>query len=259
MIFNYYATWRPPTPRRVRTGMLNHRCWSPRARRVVGAIAPWNVPLFIAAAKLRRRWPRLHRRLQAGPRTPSTRSVWPRFRGRGLPRACSPSYRRAVSQRAPGQAPRIDKISFTGSGVGGKRIGGLCGERLKRCTLELAQVAAIILDDADLATPSRRCCRTHHEQRQACIARPYSGARSRYAEVSTPWFRRRGHEGGRPHGPGDRVGPWWRSGNGAGSRVSRQRARRGRHGRIGRRPPSGSDFAKGWYVEPTVFSDVDNK
>ena len=23
--------------------------------------------------------------------------------------------------------------------------------------------------------------------------------------------------------------------------------------------PSGSDFAKGWYVEPTVFSDVDNK
>jgi betaine-aldehyde dehydrogenase len=28
---------------------------------------------------------------------------------------------------------------------------------------------------------------------------------------------------------------------------------------IGGGRPGGSDFAKGWYVEPTVFSDVDNK
>ena len=49
--------------------------------------------------------------------------------------------------------PGVDKISFTGSGVGGKRIGGLCGERLKRCTLELGgKSAAIILDDADIST-----------------------------------------------------------------------------------------------------------
>ena len=48
--------------------------------------------------------------------------------------------------------PDVDKISFTGSTVAGKKIAALCGEQLKRCTLELGgKSAAIILDDADLA------------------------------------------------------------------------------------------------------------
>jgi betaine-aldehyde dehydrogenase len=33
--------------------------------------------------------------------------------------------------------PDIDKISFTGSTAAGRRIASLCGERLRRCTLEL--------------------------------------------------------------------------------------------------------------------------
>jgi acyl-CoA reductase-like NAD-dependent aldehyde dehydrogenase len=49
--------------------------------------------------------------------------------------------------------PRVDKISFTGSTVAGRRIASLCGERIARCTLELGgKSAAVILDDADLAT-----------------------------------------------------------------------------------------------------------
>ena len=49
--------------------------------------------------------------------------------------------------------PDVDKISFTGSTAAGKRIMSLCGEQLKRVSLELGgKSAAVILDDADLET-----------------------------------------------------------------------------------------------------------
>ncbi|BCI86777.1 hypothetical protein NIIDMKKI_19830 [Mycobacterium kansasii] len=45
----------------------------------------------------------------------------------------------------------MDKIAFTGSSTIGRRIAGICGEQLKRVSLELGgKSAAIILDDADL-------------------------------------------------------------------------------------------------------------
>ena len=44
--------------------------------------------------------------------------------------------------------PGIDKVSFTGSTVAGKRIAQVCGSRIARCTLELGgKSAAIVLDD----------------------------------------------------------------------------------------------------------------
>jgi aldehyde dehydrogenase (NAD+) len=48
--------------------------------------------------------------------------------------------------------PEIDKVSFTGSVAGGKRIAEVCAKRLARCTLELGgKSPAVIMDDADLA------------------------------------------------------------------------------------------------------------
>jgi acyl-CoA reductase-like NAD-dependent aldehyde dehydrogenase len=45
----------------------------------------------------------------------------------------------------------IDKVSFTGSGVVGKRIAEICASRLARCSLELGgKSAALIMDDANL-------------------------------------------------------------------------------------------------------------
>jgi acyl-CoA reductase-like NAD-dependent aldehyde dehydrogenase len=42
----------------------------------------------------------------------------------------------------------VDKVSFTGSTLAGKRIASVCGERIARCTLELGgKSAAIIRDD----------------------------------------------------------------------------------------------------------------
>jgi acyl-CoA reductase-like NAD-dependent aldehyde dehydrogenase len=52
---------------------------------------------------------------------------------------------------------RIDKVSFTGSTAAGKRIAGICAERVARVTLELGgKSAAIVLDDmpAEAAVPA---------------------------------------------------------------------------------------------------------
>ena len=49
--------------------------------------------------------------------------------------------------------PGVDKVAFTGSTAAGRKIAAVCGEQLKRVTLELGgKSAAIVLDDADLAT-----------------------------------------------------------------------------------------------------------
>ena len=160
--------------------------------------------------------------------------------------------------------PGVDKISFTGSGVGGKRIGGLCGERLKRCTLELGgKSAAIILDDADLATTIPTLLpNAIMNNGQACIAQTRILApRARYAEVVDAVVSGvAAMTVGDPLDPATEVGPVV---------AERQRARiegfldsgreEGATVALGGGRPSGSDFSKGWYVEPTVFSDVDNK
>jgi acyl-CoA reductase-like NAD-dependent aldehyde dehydrogenase len=43
--------------------------------------------------------------------------------------------------------PGVDKVSFTGSTVAGKRIASVCGERIARCTLELGGKSAVIIAD----------------------------------------------------------------------------------------------------------------
>ena len=46
----------------------------------------------------------------------------------------------------------VDKIAFTGSTAAGKRIMSLCGEQVKRVSLELGgKSATLLLDDADVA------------------------------------------------------------------------------------------------------------
>ena len=48
--------------------------------------------------------------------------------------------------------PEIDKVSFTGSVAGGKRIAEVCAQRFARYTLELGgKSPAVIMDDADLS------------------------------------------------------------------------------------------------------------
>jgi betaine-aldehyde dehydrogenase len=232
---------------------------------VVGAIAPWNVPLFIAAAKLAPA-------LVAGCTViykPAPETPFDAFRlaeifvEAGLPKgvlSVIPAGRE-VSEHLVTHAG-VDKISFTGSGVGGKRIGGLCGERLKRCTLELGgKSAAIILDDADLATTIPTLLpNAIMNNGQACIAQTRILApRARYDEVVDAVVAGvAAMQVGDPMDAATEVGPVV---------AERQRARiegyldsgreEGATVAIGGGRPAGLD--KGWYVEPTVFTGVDNK
>jgi betaine-aldehyde dehydrogenase len=269
MIFNYYADLAGSFAfDEVRDGLLNPKVLVTKEPvGVVGAIAPWNVPLFIAAAKLAPS-------LAAGctvvykpaPETPlDAFRLAEIFEGCGLPKgvlSVVPAGRE-VSEHLVTH-PGVDKISFTGSGVGGKRIGGLCGERLKRCTLELGgKSAAIILDDADLATTIPTLLpNAIMNNGQACIAQTRILApRARYAEVVDAVVSGvSAMKLGDPMDPATEVGPvvaerqrtriegYLESGREEGATVA-----------LGGGRPSGGDFAKGWYVEPTVFSDVDNK
>jgi len=267
MIFTYYAELASTFAfDEVRAGLLNPQVLVTKEPvGVVGAIAPWNVPLFIAAAKLAPS-------LLAGctvvykpaPETPfDAFRLAEIFADAGLPRgvlSVVPAGRE-VSEHLVTH-PGVDKISFTGSGVGGKRIGGLCGERLKRCTLELGgKSAAIILDDADLATAIPTLLpNAIMNNGQACIAQTRILApRARYDEVVDAVVSGVGAMVvGDPHDPATEVGPVV---------ADRQRTRiegyldsgreEGATVAIGGGRPAG--FDKGWYVEPTVFTHVDNK
>ena len=267
MIFSYYAELASTFAfDEVRAGMLNPQMLVTKEPvGVVGAIAPWNVPLFIAAAKLAPS-------LLAGctvvykpaPETPfDAFRLAEIFADAGLPKgvlSVIPAGRE-VSEHLV-KHPGVDKISFTGSGVGGKRIGGLCGERLKRCTLELGgKSAAIILDDADLSTTIPTLLpNAIMNNGQACIAQTRILApRGRYDEVVDALVAGVAALAvGDPLDPATEVGPvvaerqreriegYLESGREEGATVA-----------IGGGRPAG--FDKGWYVEPTVFVHVDNK
>ncbi|HEY1830047.1 MAG TPA: aldehyde dehydrogenase [Acidimicrobiales bacterium] len=267
MIFSYYAELAKTFAfDEVRAGMLNPQVLVTKEPvGVVGAIAPWNVPLFIAAAKLAPS-------LLAGcsviykpaPETPfDAFRLAEIFAEAGLPKgvlSVVPAGREVSEYLVKHDG--VDKISFTGSGVGGKRIASLCGERLKRCTLELGgKSAAIILDDADLATTMTQLLpNAIMNNGQACIAQTRILApRSRYDEVVEAVVAGVGAMVvGDPMDPATEVGPVV---------AERQRTRIEGYLDSGReegatvalgggRPASQS---KGWFVEPTVFSHVDNK
>jgi len=121
---------------------------------VVAAVVPWNVPLTVAIQKVA---PALLTGcavvLKPAPETPlTTLGLAGLFDEAGLPAGVLnvvPADREA-SEYLVGH-PGVDKVTFTGSTAAGRRIGSLCGQNLKRVTLELGgKSAAIILDDADL-------------------------------------------------------------------------------------------------------------
>ncbi len=160
--------------------------------------------------------------------------------------------------------PGVDKVSFTGSTAAGRRIAALCGEQLKRVTLELGgKSAAIILDDADLDSTDRRpAAGGDHEQRpglRRADAHPRARARAT-ARSSRRWPRRSARcRSAIPMDPMTIVRP-------AGRRAP-ARARRGLHhasaATRARASPSAAAARRrstsGWYVEPTLFVDVEQR
>jgi aldehyde dehydrogenase (NAD+) len=231
---------------------------------VSAGIVPWNVPLFEIACKL---GPALAAGspivLKPSPETPLDGYVLAEILDEiGLPKgmvSLLPAGREVGEYLV--RHPGIDKVTFTGSTAAGRKVGAICGEQLKRVTLELGgKSAAIILDDADLAThlptlmPSALM-----NNGQACVAQTRILApQGRYDEVVDALAEAvKATTVGDPSDPSVMVGPLV---------AERQRERvlgyidkgtsEGAKLAVGGGRPAGLD--KGWFVEPTLFVDVDN-
>ncbi|MBA3303118.1 MAG: aldehyde dehydrogenase [Acidimicrobiia bacterium] len=233
---------------------------------VVGAIVPWNVPQFVTMSKLA---PALVAGctvvLKPSPETPLDALFMAELlEEAGIPEgvvSVIPAGREVGEHLV--RHPDVDKIAFTGSTAAGRRIASICGEQLKRVSLELGgKSAAIILDDADLgATVEGLKFASLMNNGQACVAQTrILASRQRYDEVVDAMGTMVGGLNvGDPSDPSTDVGPLV---------AERQQERVGKYIALGQEEgarlvvggngmPEG--MTKGWYVQPTVFAGVDNK
>ncbi|MER6667236.1 aldehyde dehydrogenase [Amycolatopsis japonica] len=230
---------------------------------VVAAIVPWNAPLLITMIKLA---PALLAGctmvVKPSPETPLDAYLL----GHLLERAGLPAgvvnivpAQREVSEHLVCHRG-VDKVSFTGSTAAGRRIAALCGQDLRRVTLELGgKSAAVLLEDADLgaAIAAVRAVSLRNSGQVCSNKTRIVVARSRRNELhdrlvdlisSMPV--------GDPLDPATEVGPmvsaaqrtrvegYIAEGKASGSTVL-----------VGGARPEGLD--RGWYVAPTIFADVD--
>jgi acyl-CoA reductase-like NAD-dependent aldehyde dehydrogenase len=263
-LFEYYGTLIQSYPfideRRGGHGELVHVVKEPVG--VCAAITPWNAPLVLLCYKVAAA-------LAAGctvvakpaPETPADAYILAEcIAAAGLPPGV---FNVIPAGRETGdyliRHADVDKISFTGSTAAGKHIAAAAAERLARTSLELGgKSAAIILDDADVAKvlPSL-----------VPFSMPITGQvcfsltrvlvpESRKQELTDAYVAAiRGVQVGDPMDPATQMGP-----------LAMQRQLTRVQGYIAKGKEEGArlvlgggrpkGFDRGWFVEPTVFGDV---
>ncbi|KAA9163263.1 aldehyde dehydrogenase [Amycolatopsis acidicola] len=228
---------------------------------VVAAVVPWNVPLTVTVQKLA---PALLTGctvvLKPAPETPlSVYALTELFRQAGLPAGVLnvvPAGRE-VSEYLVGH-PGVDKVTFTGSTVAGRRIASVCGEHLKRVTLELGgKSAAVVLDDADLdSTVEALRLGSLRNSGQICTLKTRLLVSHRRHDEFVDRLRGllASMPVGDPHDPATQIGPMV---------TARQRDRVAGYIRIGREEGAtvvagGGEPTqpRGWFVDPTIFTGV---
>ncbi|MFJ6569261.1 aldehyde dehydrogenase [Streptomyces sp. NPDC091292] len=231
---------------------------------VVGAIVPWNYPQALAMFKIA---PALAAGctivLKPSPETALDAYVLGEAADEaGLP----PGVLNIVlADRDAGSTlvshPLVDKIAFTGSTAAGRSIGAECGRLIRRCTLELGgKSAAIFLDDGDTDTLHAGLYNASFmNNSQTCTTQSRILApRSRYDEVvdAVASFAR-GLTLGNPLDPSTTCGPM-------ASEAHLNRVLNyidvgcNSNARLVTGGGCPADIDHGWFVEPTVFADVDN-
>lgn len=261
----YSALVREQPVEETRQGMFGGKALVGRAPvGVVAAIVPWNYPQTLLFSKLAPA-------LAAGCTVvvkPSPETVLDIFllaevlQQTGLPPG--------VVNIVPGgrdlgaylvEHPGIDKVAFTGSTAAGRAIAETCGRLLRPVTLELGgKSAAIVLDDADLDGSARDLfAATMMNNGQTCfVSTRVLAPRARYAEVVDALTDMAanavvgdalddstmvGPMASRAHR--DRVEGYIAKGLAHGARLTTG----------GGRP----DRDRGWFVQPTILADVDNR
>ena len=232
---------------------------------------PWNVPQFVTMTKLA---PALLAGcpvvLKPAPETPLDAFVLAEIaETAGLPAGLLnivPAGREVGEHLV--RHPGIDKVAFTGSTAAGRAIASICGEQLKRCSLELGGKSA-----AD--HPRRRRHRSRHdggpqvrvvdEQRPGLRGPdPHPGLAGRSATTrwSRPWWPP--IDGMQPQDrrsdpiPSTEIGPLV---------AQRQQERVEKYIALGQEEgarvvvggngaPAGHET--GWFVQPTLFANVSN-
>jgi aldehyde dehydrogenase (NAD+) len=157
--------------------------------------------------------------------------------------------------------PGVDKVAFTGSTGAGRKIASVCGELLRPVTLELGgKSAAVLLDDVDLSIflpgipvasmlNNGQAC--YNATRILAPAKRYDEIVGAVADMVSNLVVGDAMDAGTHVGPmassihRDRVEGY--------IAIGKQEARLVAGGG---RP---ANHNQGWFVEPTVFADVDNK
>lgn len=230
---------------------------------VVAAVVPWNMPLVAAVQKM---VPALLAGctviLKPSPETPLDAYFLAQLLSdAGLPAG---AFNVCVAEREVSEHlvthPGVDKVAFTGSTAAGRRIASLCGQALRRVTLELGgKSAGIVLDDADLErTVEKLRLGSFRNSGQVCSLK----TRLLVSERRLPEFTERlvamiaSMPVGDPLDAATQIGPmvsrrqrdivesYIASGREQGAKLA-----------VGGGRPAG--FDRGWYVEPTVFTGVD--
>ncbi|CDO90247.1 aldehyde dehydrogenase [Mycobacterium triplex] len=248
----------------VRTGALSQVTVRREPVGVVAAVVPWNYPMGLAAMKIA---PALAAGctvvLKPPPETALDAFAWADAALQaGLPAGV---LNVIPGDREAGAAlvahPGVDKVAFTGSTAAGRAIGEVCGRLLRPVTLELGgKSAAVITDDAELddfVAALADICLPNNGQTCHATTRILAPA-SRYGEiVDAVTDTVRALRVGDPLDKATQIGPlvsaaqrarvlgYIENGRAAGARLT-----------TGGGVPA--DQSLGWFVEPTVFADVDN-
>ncbi|UBU19082.1 aldehyde dehydrogenase [Nonomuraea gerenzanensis] len=230
---------------------------------VVAAVVPWNVPQFVTMTKVA---PALLAGctivLKPAPETPLDAYLLAEWAAEaGVPAGV---LNIVVAGREVGEHlishRGVDKVAFTGSTAAGRRIAAVCGEQLKRVSLELGgKSAAIILDDADLAASMGFLSMASlMNNGQACVAQTrILASRNRYDEVVDAIAGMVSAQAvGDPADAATGIGPLV---------AKRQQERVEGYIKLGMDEGAkivvgGLDrpYDRGWYVAPTVFAGVSN-
>jgi acyl-CoA reductase-like NAD-dependent aldehyde dehydrogenase len=229
---------------------------------VVAAITPWNAPAILLSYKVAAG-------LAAGctivskpaPETPmDAYLIAEAIEEAGLPKGV---FNVVPAGRETGdylvRHPGVDKVSFTGSTIAGRAIMAACAGRMARCSFELGgKSAAIFLDDADIGQALNSL---------VPFSMPITGQvcfsltrvlvpKSRAAEIRDAYVGAIQHvKVGDPFDTGTHMGP-----------LTMQRQLVRVQGYIEKGKAEGAKLVlgggrpahlpKGYFVEPTVFSDV---
>lgn len=231
---------------------------------VVAGIAPWNAPFGIMANKV-------FYSLIAGctivmkpsPETPlEAYIIAEAAEAAGLPAGVVnlvPSEREAADHLV--HNPGIDKVSFTGSTAAGKRIAEVCASRIARCSLELGgKSAAIVRDDFPIEAAAAILGNTitvMSGQVCAMLSRAIV-SKDRHDELAEAIAKvMQGVKIGNSEDPETQLGPL---------AMKRQLERVEMYIEEGKKSADlitggnrPAHMNKGYFIEPTLFANVDNK